>query len=51
MGPGNTETEAPESPRNSWLERIFKRNRREKLHYSGSGSGTGSERSSAIPGS
>ena len=41
LGPRNMETVAPESTKNSWLERISCRNRREKLHSSGSGSGPG----------
>ena len=49
FGPGNTETEAPESTRNSLLERISFRNRREKLHNSGSGSGSGSGNTSNKP--
>ena len=40
LGPGNPETEAPESTKNSWSERISRRNRREKLHNSGLGSGS-----------
>ena len=42
FGPGNTETEAPESTKNSLSERISFKNRREKLQNSGSGSGSGS---------
>ena len=38
FGPENTETEAPESTRNTLSERISLRNRREYLHISGSGS-------------
>ena len=39
LGPGSTETEAPESTKNSRSDRISLRNRREKLHNSGSGTG------------
>ena len=51
LGPGNTETEAPESNKNSRLERISCRNSREKLHCSGTGSwsGTGSDNSLEKP--
>ena len=34
LGPGNTETEAPESTENSWLESISFRNRRVELQNS-----------------
>ena len=44
FGPGNTETEAPESTKNSLSERISFRNRREKLQNSGSGSGSSSKK-------
>ena len=40
FGPGNTETEAPKSTKNSLSERTSFRNRREKLQNSGTGSGS-----------
>ena len=46
LGPGNTKKEALESTRNSQLERISWRNRKDILHCLGSVSGTGSEKSS-----
>ena len=50
---GNTETEARESTKNSWLPRMSCRNSKEKLHCSwtgsGSGSGTGYDNSSEKP--
>ena len=49
FGPGNTETEAPESTKNSLSERISFRNRREKLHNLDAGSGSGSGSSSKKP--
>ena len=44
FGPGNTDTEAPESTKNFLSERISFRNRREKLQNSGSGSGSSSKK-------
>ena len=43
LGPGNTNTEAPELTRNSWLDRIFLRKMREELQNSTGAEAIGGE--------